>query len=154
MLVNVFKVSRSVFINFVFINFVLGTIDVVQPLENHGPGGLAEAEETTSSELTQVRHKIPNCVKQLNKKYLSTYTEEDTQKSRLLLKSDCETYKAEAESCCSNPNSCNNFVRDLTQHLLPLAPALYQTISAYNTSKDIASEKLTPEEAGQKNVQC
>ena len=92
----------------------------------------------------------PDCVKKLNKKYLSTYTEEDTLKSRLLLKSDCETYKAEAESCCSNPNSCNNFMKDLTQHLLPLTPALYQTISAYNASKDIASEKLTPEEASQK----
>ena len=97
----------------------------------------------------------PSCAVNLAKKYLKLYTEEgdasgSEQTSKLTLKSECETYKAEAAECCGNPNSCTGFMKDLTTHLLPLTPAMYQTVNAYKASKDIASEDITPQEASRK----
>ena len=63
------------------------------------------------------------------------------------LKETCATAKQATEKCCSNPNACNGFGRDLIQHVLPLTPALYGAYKSYKISKSANKGELTHEEA-------
>ena len=82
-------------------------------------------------------------------------TEENTTESNDVviinaLKASCQKAKSSTEECCSNPNACNGFGRDLVQHVLPLAPALVSTYKSYKISDDANKGKLTHEEATNK----
>lgn len=118
------------------------------------PLNVSHSNSTHNNCIKKSIDSLQTCIDNLKQQYLSPYTEEEgdsnQQKSKLTLKSDCETHKADAEECCSNPNKCSGLMKDLTTSLLPLAPVLYQTVNSYKTSKDIISAKITPQEASKK----
>ena len=66
------------------------------------------------------------------------------------LKEDCNKAKQSAAECCSNPNACNGFAKDLIQHILPLTPALYSAYKSYKVSSKAGKGELTHEEARDK----
>ena len=66
------------------------------------------------------------------------------------LKEDCNKEKQSAAECCSNPNTCNGFAKDLIQHVLPFTPALYSAYTSYKVSDKAGKGELTHEQARDK----
>ena len=107
-------------------------IDCLQKLKNQFRISEVTVEKTRDDELKEDVTKIEDAIIINN------------------LKASCQKAKSSTEECCSNPNACNGFGRDLVQHVLPLAPALVSTYKSYKISDDANKGNLTHEEAANK----